>query len=121
MGICQKRTMNELAKLLLQLDDGETVEFGLGYDGDEKNDTFVETEDVSEWYFARKMSIPEYCSRFILIDYAGGECACAIPLNNYQPYTDGDDKWIVPMKLWEYFSEYTDCNHVYVSKKKSPV
>lgn len=117
MEICQKKSMNELAELLLSLDDGETIEFGLEYVGERKNDTFVEPEDVQEWYFARKINIPEYCSRFILIDYAGGECAYAIPLNNYQSYADGDDKWIVSLKLREYFSEYTNSNCVYVSRK----
>ena len=83
----------EFAELLLCMRTGETIDFaaecGIDY-ADEAT-----AADVDCWYFATKISISEYSSNFILIDYVGGEEAFAIPLNNYQEDADDDDRRIV--------------------------
>lgn len=42
-----------------------------------------DVNDCECWYFAKLISIPEYNSRFIVIDYCGGEEAYAVPVSNY--------------------------------------
>lgn len=93
---------DEFAEHLLTLKTGDTVEFGTD-PGCAWPDEIPKLDDVTAWYFARVMKIPEYESRFILIDYAGGEEAFAIPLNCYKDYCDDDDKWIVPNRVKEFF------------------
>lgn len=95
----------EFAAYLLTLKDGDVIEFGCDAGGGWPEET-PEVHDVECWYFARIISIPEYSSRFILIDYCGGEEAFAIPLNCYQNHCDEDDRNIVPEFVKRFF-----CNH----------
>jgi hypothetical protein len=92
----------EFAQYLLTLKNGDTVEFGCD-PGVSWPDEVPDIDSVEAWYFARVIHIPEYTSRFILIDYAGGESAYAIPLNCYKNECDGDDAYIVPQYVKEYF------------------
>lgn len=94
---------DEFAQHLLTLTEGDTVEFACD-PGAEWPDKVPDVRDVECWYFAKVIVIPEYESRFILIDYCGGEEAFAIPLNCYQNHCDEDDKTIVPQYVREYFS-----------------
>lgn len=96
---------DEFAQCLLTLKNGDTVEFACD-PGVEWPDEIPDVHSVEAWYFARVISIPEYASRFILIDYAGGESAYAIPLNCYKNESDGDDEYIVPQYVKRYFKEY---------------
>lgn len=90
----------EFAKYLLTLKPGDCIDFGCYTTSDKEE---ITDNDVECWYFAKVMEIPEYGSRFILLDYAGGEEAYAIPLNNYKNCCDEDDKYIVPKYVEEYF------------------
>ena len=91
---------------LLTLKTVDKISFACSADCDWPNEIPESDYDVSDWYFAKVMSIPEYMSRFILIDYAGGEEAFAIPLNNYRDYCDDDDKTIVPVYVKRYFESH---------------
>lgn len=95
----------EFAEHLLTLKTGNTVEFGCSAECDYPNE-MPDADDVADWYFARVMEIKEYGSRFILIDYAGGEEAFAIPLNCYTDHCDEDDRHIVPGFVKEYFCKH---------------
>lgn len=94
----------KLADLLLSLKTGDTVEFACD-PGCEWPDEVPEVENCSCWYFARVICIKEYQSRFILIDYAGGEEAFAIPLNNYCDHADDDDRMFVPSEVKRFFGQ----------------
>lgn len=102
MKYIQPMNCNEFAKFLLTLKTGDTIEFACEPGVDYPNE-MPELEDVERWYFAKVMEIKEYDSRFILIDYAGGEEAFAIPLNNYKNCCDEDDEQIVPDFVKKYF------------------
>ena len=91
---------------LLTLKTGDEISFACNAECDWPNEIPEDQYDVCDWYFARVMSIPEYMSRFILIDYAGGEEAFAIPLNNYKDCCDDDDKAIVPEFVKRYFESH---------------
>lgn len=101
MNYIKPMNIKEFTEYLLTLKTGDTIEFGCSAE----NET-PEIDDVEDWYFARVMKIPEYGSRFILIDYAGGEEAFAIPLNNYKDFCDEDDIHIVPKYVTDYFNNY---------------
>ena len=103
MKYIQPMNCEEFAQHLLTLKNGDTVEFGCD-PGVAWPDEIPSEKDVSCWYFATVITIPEYMSRFILIDYCGGEEAFAIPLNCYQNHCDEDDRTIVPRYVREYFS-----------------
>ena len=92
----------EFAEYLLTLKNGDTIEFGCDA-GAEWPDEIPCARDVECWYFAKVIHIPEYNSRFILLDYCGGEAAYAIPLNCYKNESDGDDECIVPKYVKKYF------------------
>ena len=96
---------DEFAQHLLILKPGKTIEFGVDPGCDWPNEV-PNVNDVTYWYFARIMHVPEYDSRFILIDYCGGEEAFAIPLNCYSENFDMDDEGIV----WQYVVKYFE-NH----------
>ena len=106
MKYIKPMTCKEFSDYLLTLKTGDTIEFGCSADCDWPNETPTSSYDVSEWYFARVMQIEEYGSRFILIDYAGGEEAYAIPLNCYKDCCDEDDKHIVPTFVETYFRSH---------------
>ena len=108
----------EFAELLLNMRTGETIDFATecGLDVDEADEATA--ADLDCWYFATKISIPEYGSNFILIDYCGGEEAFAIPLNNHQEDVDDDDRQIVPDYVKRFFDKcpniYSRCSYIYV-------
>ena len=93
---------DEFSEYLLTLKTGDVVNFGC-YPGTDWPNEMPDRYSVSGWYFVKVMEIPEYESRFILIDYLGGTEAFAIPLNSCSDYCDEDDKWIVPKKVEEFF------------------
>ena len=101
----------EFTEYLLTLKTGDTIEFGIDPGRDWPDET-PDVMDVTAWYFATVMEIKGYGSRFILIDYAGGEEAFAIPLNGYCDYCDEDDKQIVPEFVKQYFKNHRELNGV---------
>ena len=101
----------EFTEYLLTLKTGDTIEFGVD-PGCAWPDEVPDVMDVSGWYFARVMEIKEYGSRFILLDYAGGEEAFAIPLNNYNNSCDEDDRCVVPGFVKYYFENHRELNGV---------
>ena len=101
----------EFAEHLLTLKTGDTVEFGVD-PGCEWPDETPNVEDLAGWYFAKVMEIKEYGSRFILLDYAGGEEAFAIPLNGYKACCDDDDRHIVPEYVKHYFENHRELTGV---------
>lgn len=118
MKCIQPMNYEEFARHLLTLKNGDTVEFGTD-PGAKWPDETPDIYDVTGWYFARVINIPEYESRFILIDYCGGECAFAIPLNSYENKCDKDDEWIVMYKVKEFFESYGDIdNYVFVEMEE---
>lgn len=92
----------EFADLLLTLKTGDTIEFGTD-PGYAWPDEIPDYSDVTAWYFAKVMCLPEYDSRFILLDYCGGEEAFVIPLNSYSNSCDADDICIVPDYVNKFF------------------
>ena len=100
----EKMHAKQFADLLLSMKDNETIEFGTAYMGYEENPEEIAPDDVSGWYFVRKMYVAEYASRFLLIDYCGGEEAFVIPLNNYQEEADIEDKNLVHAEVIRYFN-----------------
>lgn len=99
------RPMNceQFTQHLLKLKDGDEINFACELLADDKNCERYDVYDADGWYFARVIFIPHYDSRFILIDYCGGEEAFAIPLNNYTNRRDDDDMRIVPVYVKEFF------------------
>lgn len=108
MKYIQPMNCEEFVQHLLTLYNGDTVEFGTD-PGVAWPDEIPDIDDVTTWYFARMIYIPEYTSRFILIDYCGGGCAFAIPLNCYN-WINEDGKWIVRNKVKEFFKDYAEVN-----------
>lgn len=107
MKYIQPMTCSEFTKYLLTLKTGDTIDFGCEPGCDWPNEV-PNVNDVEEWYFAKVIKIPEYGSRFILIDYAGGESAFAIPLNCYCDHCDADDTCIVPGYVEQFFAMHFD-------------
>lgn len=105
MKYIKPMTCKEFADYLLTLKTGDTIDFGCSVECDWPHETPTQY-DVADWYFARVMEISAYNSRFILIDYAGGEEAYAIPLNNYKDCCDEDDRSILPNFIEKYFRSY---------------
>ena len=105
MKYIEPMTCKEFADYLLTLKDGDEINFGCD-PGCEWPDEVPEPNDVTAWYFARVMHIEGYSSRFILLDYCGGEEAFAIPLNNYKNERDMDDESIVHRYVRDYFAGY---------------
>lgn len=101
----------EFASHLLTLKTGDVVDFAID-PGYKWPDEVPDARDVECWYFAKVMEIKEYGSRFILLDYAGGEEAFAIPVNNYKNYCDEDDRHIVPSYVKQYFENHRELTGV---------
>lgn len=108
MKYIKTMTCDEFAQHLLTMSDGDIVEFGCD-PGVGWHDEYLEPQDVKCWYFAKKMSVPGYNSRFILIDYCGGEEAFAIPLSCNGDRYDEDDRRIVPQYVHDFFNR---CNNL---------
>lgn len=109
MKIIKPMSCEEFCQYLLTLKTGDCVDFGREIITDAEE---ITPDDVEYWYFAKVMEIPEYCSRFILMDYAGGEEAYAVPLNGYRNDCDEDDKYIVPIYVKEYFNRIKNIHDV---------
>lgn len=111
MKYIQPMNRHEFAQLLLTLHTGDFIEFGCD-PGVCFPDETPSVNDVTAWYFATVISIPQYGSRFILIDYAGGEDAFAIPLNCNRDEPDDDDRSIVPRYVDEFFTRCPDLGNL---------
>lgn len=103
MKYIKPMTCKEFADYLLSLKDDDEICFGCD-PGCAWPDEVPEVNDVTAWYFARVMYIEGYSSRFILLDYCGGEEAFAIPLNCYKNERDMDDEAIVHQYVRNYFN-----------------
>lgn len=101
--IIKKMNAEQFADYLCDMKEDQIVEFGCEYDGD--NDD-LNIYDVGSWYFVKIMEVPEYDSRFLVVDYCGGEEAYSIPLNNYCNKIDDDDKNIIHDYMNEYFTHW---------------
>lgn len=117
MKYLQPMTCYEFAQHLCRLETGDTIEFAC-YAGVDWPDEELDQYKAEDWYFARVMEISAYNSRFILIDYCGGEEAFAIPLNCYQSHCDADDTKIIPGYVREFFQKCDNISgvdaHVFV-------
>lgn len=101
---------NEFADFLLTLEPGEIVNFATGIWNNDVPFDKLEPDDLEYFYFVTIMEVPEYQSRFILIDYAGGEQAFAIPLNWwYRSEPLEEDKAITRLYMKRFF---TESNHL---------
>lgn len=96
---------------LLTLKTGDEINFAVD-PGCDWPDEVPDVMDATGWYFAKVMEIKGYGSRFILLDYAGGEEAFAIPLNGYRNYCDEDDRHIVPDYVKYYFENHRELGSV---------
>lgn len=74
-------TSQELADYIISRKTGDTIYFAIEKNFHCNNPEYL--NDVQVWYFAQILEIPEYDSRFLLIDYCGGLEACAYPLSNF--------------------------------------
>lgn len=108
--------VEQFIDLLLTMRDGDTCNFALTQ-RHIPDDRDLNSMDLEDWYFVRVFYIPEYDSRFILLDYAGGEEAMAIPLNCYKNERDEDDRMIVPGYVYKFFNEHM-INKVYVEQSE---
>ena len=116
MKTIKEMDVEQFIDLLLTMRDGDTCDFALTqtYIPDDRD---LNSMDLEGWYFVRVFYIPEYASRFILLDYSGGEEAMAIPLNGYQNERDDDDRMIVPGYVYKFFNEHM-INKVYVEQSE---
>ena len=119
MDIVKRMDKDRFAEVLLNMNDNDVIHFATFYNGyeDENELETIQSDDVECWYFAKKIFIPEFSSRFVILDYAGGEEAFAIPLNGYSEKSDDDDRWLVPMEVERYFKMNRGLeggNYVYV-------
>jgi hypothetical protein len=98
---------NDFANLLCTMKEGQTIEFARdAYLWQEGLEIEIEPHEVECWYFARIFRVSEYQSRFILIDYCGGEDAFVIPLNCYSDVIDEDDERIIRIKVEQLFDHH---------------
>ena len=114
MKYIKPMNIKEFSDFLATLKTGDKIDFGTGTYVDQTNE-IPDPYDVEGWYFATVMEISEYGSHFILIDYAGGEEAFAIPLNSYKHTCDEDDKYIIAKYTERFFLSCPDIiDKVYV-------
>ena len=93
----------DFAEYLLRLDVGDEIYFGVD-PGIEWPEEVPSVGDITGWYYAKVMQIGGQGSRFILLDYCGGEQAFAIPLSNFGDKEE--DRAIVPGFVKTYFENY---------------
>lgn len=104
MGKFYKRMdADEFTAYLMTLKVGQQVDFAAGIEGNDYVEVLNDIDPLYNWYFAKRMKISKYCSNFILIDYAGGEEAMAIPLNGYSDTLDEDDREIIRRRIKRFF------------------
>ena len=114
MKYFKKMSAEEFGKYLLTVPFGKEICFALDCEDDELEIPMGQEFDADYqfnfgcWYFIKGISIPEYNSRFLLCDYAGGEEAFAIPVSCYGQYPTMEDKEFVPRfwkQCWEYIQD----------------
>lgn len=106
MGKFYKRMdADEFTAYLMTLKVGQQVDFAVGIEENDYVEVLNDNDPLYNWYFAKRMKISEYCSNFILIDYAGGEEAMAIPLNGYSDTLDEDDREIIRRRIKRFFCD----------------
>lgn len=104
MGKFYKRMdADEFAAYLMTLKVGQQVDFAAGIEENDYVEVLNDNDPLYNWYFAKRMKISKYGSNFILIDYAGGEEAMAIPLNGYSDTLDEDDREIIRRRIKRFF------------------
>lgn len=103
MSYVKPMTCEQFAQHLLTLKDGDEIHFACFLDANCEEAERCDANDVEFWYFAKVMFLPEYDSRFILIDSCRGEEAYAIPLNNCVDRRDENDMRIVPRYVEAFF------------------
>lgn len=103
--ICKRMDAGEFSAYLMTLKVGQQVNFATGIEGNDYVEVLNDDDLLYGWYFAKRMKISEYCSNFILIDYAGGEEAMAIPLNGYSDTLDDDDREIIRRRIKRFFCD----------------
>ena len=123
MNVCKKMNEQEFANYLITLKTNDCFSFGCTCESENDSNysdcDLYDTTDISDWYFCKVVSIPEFESRFILLDYSGGEEAFAIPVNSYSNKCDEDDEYIIKEYIHEYFKKgnrflYGNNDSVYV-------
>lgn len=102
MSYLKKMDYKQFTELLLTMKDGDVIEFAC-YPPESPLDDATDVFDAKGWYFAKLCSIPEYQSRYILLDYAGGECAYAIPLDSEVYDTPTDNDFVTSFHVHKYF------------------
>lgn len=102
MSDLKKMDYKQFAELLLTMKDGDVIEFAC-YPPESPLDDATDVFDANGWYFAKLCTIPEYSSRYILLDYAGGECAYAIPLDSQVYDCPADDDYVTSYHVHKYF------------------
>lgn len=106
MGKFYKRMdADEFTAYLMTLKVGQQVDFAAGIEENDYVEVLNDIDPLYNWYFAKRMKISKYCSNFILIDYAGGEEAMAIPLNSYSDTLDEDDRAIIRRRIKRFFCD----------------
>lgn len=106
------------ARKLLEMETDDTIEFATSAIWNDDDNCW---SDAECWYFATKMYIRGYESRFILIDYCGGEEAFAIPINCNSDKSDAEDMEIVKEYVSRFWEECRGdiCNQVYVEAEEN--
>lgn len=107
MKYIKPMNIKEFSDFLATLKHGETINFGTFVCSSRINE-ITDPDDVENWYFATVMEIKEYRSRFILIDYAGGGQAYAIPLDGDNDTCDAAYKYIVSEYIKQFFLSCSD-------------
>lgn len=83
-------TAEEFADYILSQKEGDAIEFAISKENFCESDP-INLDDVSDWFFAKIITIPEYFSRFLLIDFCGGREAIVYPLSNMISSPDWKD------------------------------
>lgn len=103
MSYLKKMDDKQFTELLLTMKDGDVIEFAC-YPPESPIDDATDVFDAKGWYFAKLCTIPEYQSRYILLDYAGGECAYAIPLDSEVCDCSRADDFVTSYHVQKYFN-----------------
>lgn len=106
-----KLNHKELSEYILATMNEDTViELATEYDGNDTEEDKEVWNNYSSWYFIKLVKIEGYDSRFLLIDYCGGEEAYVIPLSNYhydnKLFTE-DDEVIIKRYIKHWFERCT--------------
>lgn len=102
MSYLKKMDYKQFAELLLTMKDGDVIEFAC-YPPESPLDDATDVFDAKGWYFAKLCIIPECSSRYILLDYAGGGSAYAIPLDSQVCACNVYDDFVTLYHVHNYF------------------